>query len=103
MIAFLPAAVAVEWLAPDAHVLIFAFACLAIVPLAAWLGRATERLAEHTGAGVGGLLNATFGNAAEMIIVLTALRGGLVGVVKAPVTGATIGTRPLASVLGSAA
>jgi len=100
LLAFLPAAVALEWLAPERHVAIFVVACLTIVPLAAWLGRTTERLAERTGAGVGGLLNATFGNAAEMIIALTALRRGLVGVVKASVTGAIIGN--LLLVLGVA-
>jgi Ca2+:H+ antiporter len=100
LLGFLPVAVVVEWLAPDAHVAIFVAACLAIVPLAAWLGKTTERLAEHTGAGVGGLLNATFGNAAEMIIALTALRRGLVGVVKASITGAIIGN--LLLVLGAA-
>ena len=100
LLAFLPVAVALEWLAPERHVAIFVAACMAIVPLAAWLGRATERLAERTGAGVGGLLNATFGNAAEMIIALTALRRGLVGVVKASITGAIIGN--LLLVLGVA-
>jgi Ca2+:H+ antiporter len=96
----LPAAVGADWLAPQAHVVIFVTACLSIVPLAAWMGRATEHLAERTGEGVGGLLNATFGNAAEMIIALTALRGGLVGVVKASITGAIIGNVLL--VLGAA-
>jgi Ca2+:H+ antiporter len=100
LLVFLPTAVVAEWLAPDAHVVIFVAACLAIVPLAAWLGKTTERLAEHTGAGVGGLLNATFGNAAEMIIALTALRRGLVEVVKASITGAIIGN--LLLVLGAA-
>ena len=51
-------------------------ACLAIMPLAGWLGHATEELAHHTGEGVGGLLNATFGNAAELIIAIMALREG---------------------------
>ena len=100
LLAFLPTAVALSRLTPDAHIAIFVCACLAIVPLAAWLGRTTERLAEHTGAGVGGLLNATFGNAAEMIIALTALRSGLVGVVKASITGAIVGN--LLLVLGAA-
>ena len=48
--------------------LIFLAACLAIVPLAGWLGRATEQLAHNTNEGIGGLLNATFGNATELII-----------------------------------
>jgi Ca2+:H+ antiporter len=88
---FLPATVGADYLSPDSHVLIFATACLAIVPLASWMGKATEHLVEHTGAGLGGLLNATFGNAAEMIIAFSALRSGLVGVVKASITGAIIG------------
>jgi Ca2+:H+ antiporter len=70
---------------------LFIVACLAIIPLAGWMGRATEHLAEHLGQGVGGLLNATFGNAAELIIALIALYKGLTGVVKASITGSIIG------------
>jgi Ca2+:H+ antiporter len=55
------------------------------------MGHATEELAEHLGHGVGGLLNATFGNAAELIIALIALSKGLTGVVKASITGSIIG------------
>jgi len=51
------------------------------------MGRATEELAEHLGEGIGGLLNATFGNAAELIIALTALRAGLHDVVKTSIVG----------------
>jgi len=64
---------------------------LGIIPLAGWIGRATESLAARAGAGVGGLLNATFGNAAELIIALIALSKGLIGVVKASITGSIIG------------
>ncbi len=70
---------------------LFIVSCLAIIPLAGWMGRATEHLAEHLGQGVGGLLNATFGNAAELIIALFALYKGLTGVVKASITGSIIG------------
>src|SRR5947207_10883090 len=70
---------------------LFIFAALAIVPLAGWMGRATEQLAARSGAGIGGFLNATFGNAAELIIALVALSKGLTGVVKASVTGSIIG------------
>ncbi len=70
---------------------LFIASCLAIIPLAGWMGRATEHLAEHLGQGVGGLLNATFGNAAELIIALFALAKGLDGVVKASITGSIIG------------
>ena len=70
---------------------LFIVACLAVVPLAGWMGRATEHLAEKVGEGIGGLLNATFGNAAELIIALIALQKGLDGVVKASITGSIIG------------
>jgi Ca2+:H+ antiporter len=65
------------------------------------LGRGTEHLAHHTGEGAGGLLNATFGNAAELIIAIMALRRGLYDVVKASLTGSIIGNILL--VLGAAA
>jgi Ca2+:H+ antiporter len=64
---------------------------LAIIPLAGWMGKATESLAEKLGAGIGGLLNATFGNAAEMIIAFQGLRAGLTEVVKASLTGSILG------------
>ncbi|MGH7822904.1 MAG: calcium/proton exchanger [Candidatus Binatia bacterium] len=100
LLVFVPAVFALEFMAPDAHVAIFVVACLAIIPLAGWMGKATEHLAERTGEGVGGLLNATFGNAAEMIIALMALRRGLGEVVKASITGSIIGNILL--VLGAA-
>ena len=77
LLVFAPVAIALEYLAPERHLLVFVAAAIAILPLAAWLGRATEQLADRTGDGVGGLLNATFGNAAELIIALAALRAGL--------------------------
>jgi len=64
---------------------------LAIIPLAGWMGKATESLAVKLGAGIGGLLNATFGNAAEMIIAFQGLRAGLTDVVKASLTGSILG------------
>lgn len=70
---------------------IFITAGLAILPLAAWMGTATEEIAFVSGPTLGGLLNATFGNATELIIALIALRAGLVGVVKASITGSIIG------------
>ena len=78
---------------------LFIVSCLAIIPLAGWMGKATEHLAEHLGQGIGGLLNATFGNAAELIIALFALSKGLEGVVKASITGSIIGN--LLLVLGA--
>jgi Ca2+:H+ antiporter len=70
---------------------IFVCAALAIVPLAGLMGRATEQLAERLGAGIGGLLNATFGNAAELIIAIVALKAGYYELVKASITGSIIG------------
>ena len=70
---------------------VFAASALAIVPLAQLLGEATEQLADRYGAGVGGLLNASFGNAAELIIALAAIRHGLYDVVKASLTGSILG------------
>src|SRR3954466_2375724 len=100
LLIFVPVAIALKFLMPTSHTLIFIASCLAIVPLAGWLGHATEELAHHTGEGVGGLLNATFGNAAELIIAIMALRQGLYPVVKASLTGSMIGNMLL--VLGAA-
>jgi Ca2+:H+ antiporter len=69
----------------------FLVAGLGIVPLAAFLGRATDSLACHLGPWLGGLLSASFGNAAELIIGLFALREGLTSVVKASLAGSLIG------------
>ena len=73
-----------------APLLIFGFAALAIVPLAKYLGEATEHLASHTTPALGGFLNATFGNATELIIALFALNAGLIGVVQASLTGSIV-------------
>jgi Ca2+:H+ antiporter len=100
LLVFIPVAVALEHLAPEKHLLIFAASGLAILPLAGWMGRATEHLAERMGEGVGGLLNATFGNAAELIIAIAALRAGLYDVVKASIVGSIVGNILL--VLGAA-
>jgi Ca2+:H+ antiporter len=91
LLIFVPVAIGLEHFAPDRHLLVFLAAGLAILPLAGWMGRATEQLAEHAGEGVGGFLNATFGNAAELIIALSALRAGLHEVVKASIVGSIIG------------
>jgi Ca2+:H+ antiporter len=90
LLIFVPTAVVLE-LAHANPVAIFITSALAIIPLAGWMGRATEHLAEKMGQGIGGLLNATFGNAAELIIALMALRRGLFDVVKASITGSIIG------------
>jgi Ca2+:H+ antiporter len=100
LLLFIPIAIGLETWAPERHQLLFAAAGLAILPLAGWMGRATEQLASRLGEGVGGLLNATFGNAAELIISLAALRAGLHEVVKASLAGSIIGNVLL--VLGAA-
>jgi Ca2+:H+ antiporter len=97
---FVPVTIALEILSPDRYLLIFITSSLAILPLAKWMGGATEHLATHFGEGVGGLLNATFGNAAELIIAFVAMRAGLNEVVKASIAGAFIGN--LLLVLGAA-
>src|SRR6185436_4952625 len=71
--------------------LIFFTACIGVLPLAKLMGDATESLADRTGPTVGGLLNATFGNAAELIIAIAALKAGLVDLVKASITGSILG------------
>lgn len=97
---FVPGVIVLELVAPELHTWIFACACVAVIPLAGWLGKATEHLAERTTEGIGGLLNATFGNAAELIIALLALRRGLTEVVKASITGSIIAN--LLLILGGA-
>jgi len=79
---------------------IFVCAALGIVPLAAYIGTATEDLASHTNPRLGALLNATFGNAAELIITIAAVKAGLIELVKASITGSIIGN--LLLVLGFA-
>ena len=100
LLVFFPIAIALEALAPERPLLIFIASSLAILPLAGWMGRATEQFADRMGEGVGGLLNATFGNAAELIIALAALHAGLQDVVKASIAGSIVGNVLL--VLGAA-
>ncbi|HMV50194.1 MAG TPA: calcium/proton exchanger [Blastocatellia bacterium] len=90
LLVFAPIALVLE-LTHANPIAVFLTSAIAIIPLAGWMGRATEHLAEKLGQGVGGLLNATFGNAAELIIALMALRKGLFEVVKASITGSIIG------------
>jgi Ca2+:H+ antiporter len=91
LLVFVPVTIALEYLSVESHTLIFLSSCVAIIPLAGLMGKATEHVAERTGEAIGGLLNATFGNAAELIIALMALREGLHEVVKASLTGSIIG------------
>lgn len=90
MLAFVPAVLVVETIAPSAHTSLFVLAVLAIVPLAALLSHATESVAEKTGDAIGGLLNATLGNLTELIIALAALRAGEYMLVKASIAGAIV-------------
>jgi len=69
---------------------LFLLSVLAIVPLAALLSRATESVAARTGDAVGGLLNATLGNLTELVIAITALKAGMIGLVKASIAGAIV-------------
>ncbi|MDQ1291867.1 MAG: Ca2+:H+ antiporter, partial [Nitrospirota bacterium] len=90
LLVFIPLAIAFEVAKAD-PLFVFAASAFAIIPLAGMLGRATEHLTSHVGAGVGSLLNASLGNAAELIIALAALREGLHDVVKASLTGSILG------------
>ncbi len=98
LLAAVPLAIAAAGLemAPVAR---FLAAGVAIVPLAGLMGRSTESIAHRLGPGIGGLLNATFGNAAELILALLALHRGLDGVVKASLVGSIVGN--LLLVLGA--
>jgi Ca2+:H+ antiporter len=79
---------------------VFIFAALGVIPLAGYIGEATEAFAYYTGPRIGGLLNATLGNAAELIITIVAIREGLLDLVKASITGSILGN--LLLVLGTA-
>jgi Ca2+:H+ antiporter len=91
LLVFIPVTLAIEYVWHASAVAIFACSALAIIPLAGLMGRSTEMLAVRVGTGLGGLLNATFGNAAELIIAIFALRAGLTDLVKASLTGSIIG------------
>lgn len=90
LLIFVPITLATRYLA-GASLLVFFLAALAIIPLAKYIGEATEELAVYTGPAMGGLLNATFGNATELLIGVFALNAGLVEVVKASITGSIMG------------
>ncbi|MGH7165100.1 MAG: calcium/proton exchanger [Nitrospiraceae bacterium] len=90
LLVFVPVTLGLVLLGADPRLMFFASA-LAIVPLAGLMGKATEQLASRVGAGLGALLNASLGNAAELIIAIAALREGLHDMVKASITGSIIG------------
>jgi Ca2+:H+ antiporter len=85
-----PAAIVLNYLHAS-PLLVFIAACLGVLPLAGFMGEATEQIASRSGPTLGGLLNATFGNAAELIIAIVALQAGLVDLVKASITGSILG------------
>ena len=99
LLLFVPVAIGAE-LAHAPAIVVFGAAALAIVPLSGILGDATEQLAARTGPTIGGLLNATLGNLAELIIAIFALRAGLLDLVKGSITGSILGN--LLLVLGAA-
>ena len=92
LLLIVPVAIALRfWPGAENPTALFICSAIGIIPLAGWMGRATEVLAARMGAGAGGLLNATFGNAAELIIAVIALSKGLTGVVKASIAGSIVG------------
>ena len=90
-LALAPIVVAVHYLTGVGDTVLFLLSALALIPLAWLIGEATEHAAEHTGPGVGGFLNATFGNAPELIIALIAVHEGLTEVVRGSLTGSVVG------------
>jgi Ca2+:H+ antiporter len=86
-----PLAVALDYAGAASNLTLFPFAAAALVPLAWVIGESTEQAARYTGPGVGGFLNASFGNAPELIIALVAISDGLTDVVRASLTGSVIG------------
>jgi Ca2+:H+ antiporter len=95
-----PLVVVLDWLGAAGQLTVFVLAALALIPLAWLISEATENAAYRTGPGLGGLLNATFGNAPELIVALVAISDGLTDVVRASLVGSIVGN--LLLVLGFA-
>ena len=93
---FVPVAVVLEHVEGTPVPLIFFSAALAILPIASMIVKATEQIASRVGDTIGGLLNATFGNAPELIITLVALKAGLFDMVRASLAGAILANLLLA-------
>jgi len=89
-LALAPATIVVDLVASVGEVALFVLSAAALIPLAWLIGEATEHAAEHTGAGIGGFLNASFGNAPELIIALFAVGDGLPQVVRGSLSGSVI-------------
>jgi Ca2+:H+ antiporter len=98
-LALAPITIALHYLVHPPETAEFVLAAISLIPLAWLIGEATEHAAEHTGPGIGGFLNATFGNAPELIIALIAVNEGLTEVVRGSLTGSVIGN--LLLVLGA--
>jgi Ca2+:H+ antiporter len=90
LLALAPVTIGVNYLTDASDTLLFLLACASLIPLAWLIGEATEHAAEHTGAGIGGFLNASFGNAPELIIALFAVSSGLPEVVLGSLAGSVI-------------
>ncbi len=86
-----PVVIALHYLTHLGDTALFILSATALIPLAWLIGEATEHAAEHTGPGIGGFLNATFGNAPELIIALIAVHEGLTEVVRGSLTGSVVG------------
>jgi Ca2+:H+ antiporter len=99
LLVFLPLAMLAEFTSWG-DLWVFSFSAIGVIPMAGTIGEATEALAHYTGPRLGGLLNATLGNAAELIITIFAIRKGLLELVKASITGSILGN--LLLVLGMA-
>lgn len=91
LLIFVPISFVLEYMHIGNHLMIFLTSCIAIIPLAGLMGEATENLAIHTGPRIGGFLNATFGNATEMIIAIFAIKAGEAEIAKASIAGSIIG------------
>jgi Ca2+:H+ antiporter len=99
-LALAPITIALHYTVHPSKTVEFVLAAVSLIPLAWLIGEATEHAAEHTGPGIGGFLNATFGNAPELIIALIAVNEGLTDVVRGSLSGSVIGN--LLLVLGAA-
>ena len=100
LLLFIPLTIGLEHLAHVSAPVLFFMAAVAIIPIAALIVRATEQIAIRTGDAVGGLLNATFGNAPELIIALVALKAGYLDMVRASLVGAILANLLLALGVG---
>jgi Ca2+:H+ antiporter len=90
LLALAPVTILIDTLTHADKVLLFVLSCAALIPLAWLIGEATDHASEHTGPGIGGFLNASFGNAPELIIALLAIAGGLPDVVRGSITGSIV-------------